>query len=279
MRYINYNGNIYPEHETLLPVTNRAYRYGDGFFESMVMFNKKIPLMEFHWSRIVFTAEVLSAYLPPTFTIDALQSMILDLASVNDAVKNARIRVQFFRLGDGLYLSNDDELGFSITMDRLDNEKFEVGEGLKAGMRDDCYKALSMVSDLKNSSALMYVIAAQFARAEGWDEIILMNHFGQVCEGLTSNIFIVKNGKLITPTLDSACVNGVMRCYILWLLENQVEEREIDVDELATADEIIMTNAVKGIQWIRELNGKTYANKKALELTQMVNERLIGKAV
>ena len=274
MRYINYNGNIYPEHETLLPVTNRAFRYGDGFFESMVMFNKKMPLLDFHWSRIVFTAEVLSAYLPATFTMDG---MILDLASVNDAVKNARIRVQFFRLGSGLYLSQDDELGFSITMDKLENEKFEPGDGLKAGMRDDCYKALSMVSDLKNSSALMYVMAAQFAKAEGWDECILMNHFGQVCEGLTSNIFLVKDGKLITPTLDSACVNGVMRCYILWMLDNAVEEREIDVEELATADEILMTNAVKGIQWIRELNGKTYTNKKALELTEMINDRLIGK--
>jgi branched-chain amino acid aminotransferase len=146
-------------------------------------------------------------------------------------------------------------------------------------MRDDCYKALSMVSDLKNSSALMYVVAAQFARAEGWDECILMNHFGQVCEGLTSNIFIVKGDKLITPTLDSACVNGVMRCYILWMLDNAVEEREIEVGELATADEILMTNAVKGIQWVRELNGKTYTNKKALELTGLVNSRLIGKAV
>ena len=236
-----------------------------------------MPLLDFHWSRIVFTAEVLSAYLPATFTMDALEGMILDLASVNDAVKNARIRVQFFRLGSGLYLSQDDELGFSITMDKLENEKFEPGDGLKAGMRDDCYKALSMVSDLKNSSALMYVMAAQFAKAEGWDECILMNHFGQVCEGLTSNIFLVKDGKLITPTLDSACVNGVMRCYILWMLDNAVEEREIDVEELATADEILMTNAVKGIQWIRELNGKTYTNKKALELTEMINDRLIGK--
>ena len=276
MRYINYNGNIYPSHETLIPVTNRAFRYGDGFFESMVMFNKKIPLLEFHWSRIVFTAEVLSSYLPPTFNMDALQGMILDLASVNDAVKNARIRVQFFRLGSGLYLSEDDELGFSITMDKLENEKFEAGEGLKAGIRDDCYKAISMVSDLKNSSALMYVVAAKFARAEGWDECVLLNHFGQVCEGLSSNIFVVIGDKLITPTLDSACVNGVMRSYILWLKESNIEEREIEVEELVTADEILMTNAVKGVQWIRELGGQTYTNKMALELTALINSKLIG---
>ena len=277
MRYINYNGNIYPEHETLLPVTNRAYRYGDGFFESMVMFNKKMPLLEYHWSRIVFTAEVISASLPRAFDIAALESMILDLASVNDAVKNARLRVQFFRMGKGFYLPDDDELGYSITMDKLDNDRFEAGSGLLAGLRDDCFKGLSMVSDMKNSGALMYVLAAQFARAEGWDECILMNHFGKICEALNSNVFIVKGDKLITPTLESGCVNGVMRSYLIGLLQGGVEEREFEPDELLNADEILLTNAVKGVQWVREINGKIYGNKEALALTDQINSILVSK--
>jgi branched-chain amino acid aminotransferase len=277
MRYINYNGNIYPEHETLLPVTNRAYRYGDGFFESMVMFNKKMPLLEYHWSRIVFTAEVISAFLPQAFDITALESTILDLASVNDAVKNARIRLQFFRKGKGLYLPDNDELGYSITIDKLENDRFEAGNGLIAGLRDDCFKGLSMVSDMKNSGALMYVLAAQFARAEGWDECILMNHFGKICEGLNSNIFIVKRDKIITPTLESGCVNGVMRSYLIGLLGGRVEEREFEADELLNADEVILTNAVKGVQWVREMNGKIYGNKDALGLTDLLNSMLVSK--
>ena len=278
MRYINFNGNIYPEHEALLPVTNRAYRYGDGFFESMAMFNKKIPLLEFHWSRIVFTAEVVSAFLPESFNMAALESMILDLASVNDAAANARIRLQFYRKGKSLYLPDSDELGFSISIDALDNDRFVLGEGLKAGLRDDCFKGLSMVSDLKNSGALMYVLAAQYARSEGWDECILTNHFGQVCEGLSSNIFIVKGNKLITPTLDSGCVNGVMRNYILWLIGEGAVERDIEADELMDAEEIIMTNAVKGLQWVKELNGNKYTNKMALKLIKLVNHKLMGHA-
>jgi len=277
MRYINYDGNIYPEHETLLPVTNRAYRYGDGFFESMVMFNKKIPLLEYHWARIVFTTEVISAFLPSRFDIAALESMILDLASVNDAVVNARIRVQFFRKGKGYYLPEDDELGFSITMEKTDYDKFDIGPGLKVGLRDDSYKGLSMVSDLKNSGALMYVLAAQFARSEGWDECILMNHFGQVCEGLNSNIFLLKNGRLYTPTLESGCVNGVMRSYILGLLPERAEEREIEVEELMNADEVFMTNAVKGVQWVKELHGKVFGNNEARQITDLINNSLVGR--
>ena len=277
MRYINYNGNIYPEHEPLLPVTNRAFRYGDGFFESMVMFKKRIPLVEYHWARIAFTTDVISATLPAAFDVAALESMILDLASVNDAIQNARVRVQFFRKGKGLYLPDDDELGFSITMDKLENDRFEMGAGLTIGLRDDAYKGLSMVSDLKNSGAMMYVLAAQFARSEGWDECVLMNHFGQVCEGLNSNIFMVKGGQFITPTLESGCVNGVMRGYILGLLESKVIERDIEVEELFEADEIFFTNAVKGIQWVKELQGKTYPNEQAQKLTDLLNQSLQSK--
>ncbi len=277
MRYINFDGNIFPEHETLLPVTNRAYRYGDGFFESMVMFNKRIPLLEFHWSRIVFTAEVISAEMPEGFNISSLESMILDLASVNDAVHNARIRIQFYRKGKGLYLPDYNELGFSITMDKLENSRFELGEGLKAGMREDCFKGLSMVSDLKNSGAMMYVMAAQYSHREGWDECILTNHLGKICEGLSSNLFMVKNDKLITSTLDSGCVSGVMRNYIIWLMGHQVIERDIEAEELFEAEEIIMTNAVKGIQWVKELSGISYTNKKAIQLLELINTRLAGR--
>lgn len=275
MRYINYNGNIYNEHEQLLQVTNRGFRYGDGFFESMIMFNQKMPLLEFHWSRIVFTADVLAGVLPAGMDVDKLQSMILDLASVNDLVKNARVRVQFFRKGGGLYLPDTDDLGFIITMDPVINERFEVGEGLVAGLREDCYKTVSMTSDLKTSSALMYVMAARFAKSEGWDECLLLNDLDHVCEAIHSNIFLVKGDKLITPDLDSGCVNGVMRSYLIALFDELVEEREVTVKELEEAEEILLVNAVKGVQWIKQFKGKTYTNKKAVEITALLNESLL----
>ncbi|MFN8300706.1 MAG: aminotransferase class IV [Chitinophagales bacterium] len=275
MQYINYNGNIYNEHEQLLQVGNRGFRYGDGFFESMIMFNQKLPLLEFHWSRIVFTADVISGVLPAGMDEDKLQSMILDLASVNGLVKNARVRMQFFRKGDGLYLPETDELGFIISMEPVTNQRWEVGEGLIAGIREDCYKTVSMTSDLKTSSALMYVMAARFAKSEGWDECLLLNDLDHVCEAIHSNIFVVKGDKLATPDLDSGCVNGVMRSYMIALLDDLVEERELSIKDLEEADEILLVNAVRGVQWVRQFKGKVYANKKAVEITALLNESLL----
>lgn len=274
MRYINCNGNIYNEHETLLPVGNRGFKYGDGFFESIAMFNRKMPLLDFHWSRVEFTAEVLSTVLPRRLDIERFENMVLDLASVNDAVKNARVRLQFYRKGGGLYLPDDDELGYVIAIDKLENNRFAEGEGLIAGIREDCYKPVSMTSDLKTTNCLSYIMAAQFAKAEGWDEIILLNHYAQICEAIHSNVIMVKGDTLITPDLDSGCVNGVMRTYLMAILENGIEERPIEMQELLDADEILLTNAVRGVQWVKVLGSRTYTNKKAVELTALLNESL-----
>jgi branched-chain amino acid aminotransferase len=276
MQYINYNGNIHPEYEQLLPVTNRGFRYGDSFFESMAMFNKKVPLLEYHWSRIEFTAEVLSMELPKRFHQESFQHMLLDLASVNDAVKNARVRLQFFRKGKGMYLPDEEDMGYTFSLEKLENDKFEVGDGLKVGIREDCYKPVSMTSDLKTSNALMYVMAAQFAKTSGWDECILLSDAESICEGIQSNVFLVKGTKLITPNLDSGCVNGVMRSFIMANFEDDVEEREVSIQEVADADEILLTNAVKGIQWVRELGEKTYRNKRAAELTAFLNNSFLA---
>ena len=149
MPYINFNGNIYSEHEALLPVTNRGVRYGDGFFESMVMFDKKSHCSNFIGAGIEFTAQVLSAVLfRRAFLSKPWSGMMLDLASVNDAARNARIRLQLYRKGKGLYLPDEDELGYFISMDVLENSSFEAGSGLKTGSRDDCYKCVSMVSTI-----------------------------------------------------------------------------------------------------------------------------------
>lgn len=275
MQYINYNGTIHAEHEQLLPVTNRGFRYGDGFFETMMMFDKKIPLLDYHWSRIEYTAEVLSAHLPKRFTLESFQNMLLDLALVNDSVTNARVHLQFFRKGGGLYLPDDAELGYTFSLDKMDNNKFETGDGIKIGVREDCWKPVSMTSDLKSSNALMYVMAAQLAKTSGWDECILLNDSESISEAIHSNVFLVKGEKVITPHLDSGCVNGVMRSYLISMLEDEIfEEREVGVKELLEADEILLTNAVRGIQWVREYEGKVYGNKKAVELTALLNSEL-----
>lgn len=274
-KYINFNGNIFKEQEPLLTVNNRGFTYGDGFFESMVMFSKRIPLFTYHWARIQYTAEVLGATLPPKLDEDSLTGMILDLAAIHNNSMNARVRIQFYRKGDGLYLPQETELGFTIQFTPIANNQFEVGEGVLAGLHEDCFKPLSLTSDLKTSSALMYVIAAEYAQAHGFEECILTDGNGFVSEAIHSNLLLVKQDKMITPDLECGCVNGVMRSYLIHEFETDIEERHIELRELLEAEEILLLNAVKGIQWVKQFELKKYTNKKAVELTAFLNHKLL----
>ncbi|MFN8323780.1 MAG: aminotransferase class IV [Chitinophagales bacterium] len=277
MQFINFNGTIHRSDEPLIQVGNRGFKYGDGFFESMVMFNRKLPLLDLHRSRIEYTADALFMQLPTNFALQTIENQILELAEANKNIQNARVRMQFYRKGDGLYLPDTDDTGYIITMDVIENSSFRIGDGLQAGLRTDFFKPVYHLSDLKISSALPYVQFAQFASADKVDEIILLNNHSKVCETIYSNVFMVLKNKLVTPDLDSGCVNGVMRSYLLSELEGNIEERTISPEELLEADEIILTNAVKGIQWIRQLGTMKYTNKKAEELTDFLNKHLLTR--
>ena len=67
-----------------------------------------------------------------------------------------------------------------------------------------------------------------------------------------------------------------MRSYLLGTYEEQIVERDIEAAELLEADGILTTNAVKGVQWIKELNGRSYNGNKAAELTSALNKNLLG---
>ena len=277
MQFINFNGTIHRVDEPLILVGNRGFKYGDGFFESMVMFNRKLPLLDLHRNRIEYTADALFMQLPANFSLQTIENQILELAAANKNMQNARVRMQFYRKGDGLYLPDNDAIGYIITIDPIENNSFRAGEGLVAGLRTDFFKPIYHLSDLKISSALPYVQFAQFAASDKVGEMILLNNHSKICEAIYSNVFIVLKDKLVTPDLDSGCVNGVMRSYLLSELEDNIEERTINSEELLEADEILLTNAVKGIQWVRQLGTMKYTNKKAVELTDFLNQHLLTR--
>ena len=96
-------------------------------------------------------------------------------------------------------------------------------------------------------------MAGIYCQQQKWDEVLVMNTQGNLIEALSSNFFIVKNNILITPQLSEGCINGVFRIYFMQLAKQHgivcIEEK-IHPNDVLDADEIILTNAVKGVQWV-----------------------------
>ncbi|MCS6935920.1 MAG: aminotransferase class IV [Chitinophagales bacterium] len=283
MQYINFNGNIYKESEPLIPVSNRSFRYGDGFFESIAMFQKKFPLLQYHWNRVMRVAEFLGCRLPGRLNEESFVQMVLDLASVNDCV-NARVRLQFYRKGGGFYKPEEDELGYAIEMFPIAHTRFEAGAGIHLGIYPE-YKPVSSLSLIKSSSALYYVMAAKWCAENGYDECIVANAgydevsksiVPVVSEAISSNVILPTPEALFIVSDDEYPVDGVMQEAIIDIFGDEIEIAEAEISEahLLQAREIWLVNAVQGIRWVSKFQDVTYTNTLALQYTELLNQRL-----
>ena len=96
----------------------------------------------------------------------------------------------------------------------------------------------------------------------GADEAIMLNDRGFVCEGSTSNVFIVKNNSLVTPDEQSGCLPGITREVVMETASAMgmvVEQREVQLKELVAADEAFLTNSLLGLMPLREIDAKALA--------------------
>jgi len=106
---------------------------------------------------------------------------------------------------------------------------------------------------------MLYVLAAKYAKQQNWDEAIIFNDNERICEGISSNIFFVMGDFIVTPPIAEYCVDGIMRKIVLELAREygyNVVERPVTEIELGGCTEIFLTNTVKGIQWVKNYNGK-----------------------
>lgn len=107
----------------------------------------------------------------------------------------------------------------------------------------------SPLAGLKTACYAENIIAQDDARKKGFDEALFLNTAGEVCETATANVFCVKGGVLLTPSLDSGCLPGIGREVLLELAIRDgmaVEERGITRDEIAMADEMFISSSTRG---------------------------------
>ena len=101
------------------------------------------------------------------------------------------------------------------------------------------------------------------------DDGFIINEDGNVCESISSNVFIVKNGALYTPALAEGCIEGVLRKQIIDIAkENRILCYEIALafNTLMNADEIFLTNSVYNIRWVKNIADKIFTNNRVQKI-------------
>ena len=157
-----------------------------------------------------------------------------------------------------------------------DNEFVLNATGRMVDIFTEYKKEINKLSVFKTLNCQLYVQAAIHARDKGLDEALIQNNKLSIIESNSSNLFIVSNGVLYTPTLEDGCVAGTMRMNIINLaLENKIKVYEctLNPQNLLAADEMFLTNAVRGIEWIVGYRTKRYFNDMSKRLMVVLNEK------
>lgn len=279
-QYLMYNGKLYPSGALLISPHNRAFRYGDGFFETMKMINGSIVLEALHLERLFYSLQIMQFDKPDYFTPTYIQQQIQMLTTNNGHQQLARVRLMIFRGNGGLYDVADNQPNYLIQSWRLNEFLAYQEKGLKIDIYAEAKKTADVFSSVKSNNYLPYAMAAMWCRKMNLDDALVMNCYDRIAEGTTSNVFIVKDGVVQTPPLREGCISGVVRRYLLQYMKEQhidYEEKTIIPGEVLNADEVFFTNAGFYIRWIKQCGDVMYNNQFSKQLFNDAIVRLIRK--
>lgn len=260
--FINFNGKFLPSNTTVLTADNRSFRYGDGLFETIKVADGRILLEKYHFERLLAGVRLLQFEQSPLFTAEKLAGQILELCEMNGHVALARVRLVVFRGNGGLYDPIDHFPNFIIQSWSLAPRSSELNEeGLVIDVFPHGRKSCDAYANLKSNNYLLYAMAALYARQNQLNDCLVLNSYDRIADSTIANLFYCKQGRIYTPPLTEGCVAGVMRRLLMETLPGAglpVLEKETTREDLESAEEIFLTNALKGIKWVRSLGAATY---------------------
>lgn len=255
MTIVYLNGEFLPIDEAHISPLDRGFLFGDGVYEFIPVYQGKPFLLLEHLQRLNRSLEALDIHVPykDTEWINIVQTL-----SAQAPTPSHGIYLQITR-GAGTSRTHNYPSGLTPTI-------FAMVSSIRLLSADDIQYGLSAITmpDLrwakcyiKSINLLPNVLAYQAGINQGAVETILIDH-GYVTEGTSSNVFIVKQGILLTPPKTPDILWGITRDFILRLAREHhiaYEELPISEDELYDADEIWITSSGRAIVPITRLNG------------------------
>mgnify|MGYP003633850937 FL=1 len=275
----NLNGFIIRNKHLGIQVNNRGLNYGDGIFETIKFANNRLNFWEDHYFRLMASMRIVRMDIPMTFSPEYLEEEIRKtLAANNLSDKAARVKLLVVRKAGGLYTPETNDIDFLITTDELSVNTYLLNEkGLNIELYKDFYKNSGLLGTIKSTSAQLYTVASIFRKENEYDECLLINERKEVVEAISANIFLLKGDVLITPPLDSGCLKGIMRKKVIEFAPQIgliIKEEAFSPFALQKADEVWLTNSIKGLQWVGQYRKKSYSHEKATEMLKKININL-----
>lgn len=264
------NGKYQPVEEATVSVMDRGFLFGDGVYEVIPVFGNKMLRLDGHLARLQNSLDRISLANP--YSNDEWTKIFSDLLEKN----NGEDRAVYLQISRGAYAKRDLSVNrdypptvFAMVLQVTPPNIKAISSGISAITVDDFRWG---ACDIKSTSLVANVMLRQQASDADVEDAILIRN-GVVTEGTASNVFIVKDGVLITPPTGRLLLPGITRDLVIEIAKNNailVEEREIQEAELYTADEIWMTSSTREIAPVIKLNDKAVSDGVAGKMWKRV---------
>lgn len=271
-----YDGKIENANVSIPMAGNRAFRYGDGIFETLRIRSGKILFPEQHWERLQQGIRVLGLKPLDFSSFQEWMEILNLLLQKNEMLKGGKIRVQLFRDGEGLDFPLTDDARMLVSCESLLMNTYAERPARKAGICTVSEILPGLLSSVKSSNRLPYILAARQARARNWEDAFVLNPQGNVADGISSSVFILNAaGEICTPPLQQGALPGVMKQQLRGIfrkLNIDFVEKAITQQDIRDAVQIFTANVIAGPVAIEHLvfpNGEVQHYKTALAAVLM----------
>lgn len=274
--YIWYNGEFHHADSLVLAVSNRAFRFGDGLFETIHCFGTEPYYLDLHFKRLTKGLQLLEIDKPYSLSQVKLSEVITKLLNKNRHFGSTRVRVSVFRNDGGLYTPESNSSSIIVESHPLDFKFYQYNQqGLMLGIYDDISKPVNVLSSIKSCNALLYVKAGLYKKRNALDDCIILNEHGRVVESISSNVFVVKKGEIFTPDISEGCIPGVMRQVVINVARSLgfkvFDKVALRTKVFSTCEELFLTNAISGIRWVLGIGDNRYFNTVSKQLSAELN--------
>ena len=259
-----YDGQLVPWRDATTHVLTHTLHYGLGVFEGVRAYDAEggtaIFRLQDHTNRLFRSAHILQMDIP--FNKDELNDAQCQVVREN-GLNNAYLRPMCFYGAEGMGLRADN-LKTHVIVAAWDWGSYLGEEGLEKGIRirTSSYTRhhvnITMCKAKSNGNYTNSILSLQEARADGYDEALLLDPEGFVAEGSGENIFITRDNIVYTPDLTSA-LDGITRDTIIHFIDElglKLVEKRITRDEVYIADEAFFTGSAAEVTPIRELDNR-----------------------
>ncbi|RIE00845.1 branched-chain-amino-acid transaminase [Cohnella faecalis] len=269
------NGELVKRDEAVVSVYDRGFLFGDGVFEGIRAYNGNVFKLKEHLVRLFDSAKAIMLNIP--LSHEEIEQAVVKTLKKNQ-LHTAYIRIIVSRgVGQGYnldpFVCNRPQL-FVMTegFEAFPRHLYETGiDIVTVATRRNRSDVLS--PQVKSLNYLNNILVKIEAIQAGAKDGLIMNTDGYVAEGTTNNIFIVKNGKVVTPAIYQGALEGITRSSIIEILNKfqvAVNESPLTRHDIHTADEVFLTGTASEVIPVVKVDGRVVADGKPGEKTRLL---------